>query len=147
MLGLKLIHVSKRDTWNESLCFWFFKWSEFGFCVIIPPPNEVGGGGCILDSPCPPVRLSVRPSVRLSVRLCRRHGFRRISQVYFGISISNFICMLMVAIGRSTLIFSDVTFKMCALWPYWIFWFPGSNFSLTLNINYKFHWRNAYLYG
>ena len=30
--------------------------------IIIPPPNEVGGGG-ILDSPCP----SVRPSVRLSV--------------------------------------------------------------------------------
>ena len=40
------------------------------------------------------VSLSVCPSV------CRRHGFRSISQVCFGISISNFICMLMVAIGR-----------------------------------------------
>ena len=38
---------------------------------------------------------SVRPSV------CRRHGFRNISQVCFGISISNFICILMVSsIGR-----------------------------------------------
>ena len=38
MLGLKLIHVSKRDTWNESLWCWFLKWSEFGFCII---PLEV----------------------------------------------------------------------------------------------------------
>ena len=81
------------------------------------------------------VRLSVCPSVRLSV--CRRHGFRSISQVCFGISISNFICMLMVAIGRSLLIFSDVTFKMAAWRPYWIFWFPDSNFTLALNINFK----------
>ena len=36
--------------------------------IIIPPPNEVGGG-VILDSPCPSVRLFVRPSVRLSIRL------------------------------------------------------------------------------
>ena len=77
----------------------------------IPPMH----GGFLL-SPC----LSVCPSV------CRRHGFRSISQVCFGISISNFICMLMVAIGRSLLIFSDVTFKMAAWLPYWIFWFPDS---------------------
>ena len=86
--------------------------------IIIPPPNEVGGGGGVLDSPCPSVRLSVCPSV------CRRHGFRSISQVSFRISISNFICMLIVAIGRSLLIFSDVTCKMAAWRPYWIFWFP-----------------------
>ena len=86
--------------------------------VFIPPPNEVGGG--ILDSPCPSVRPSVRPSV------CRRHGFRSISQVWFGISIWNFIWMLMVVIGRSLLIFSDVTFKMAAWRPFWIFWFPDS---------------------
>ena len=78
------------------------------------------------------VRLSVRPSV------CRRHGFRSISQVCFGISISNFICMLMVAIGRSLLIFSNVTFKMAAWRPYWIFWFPDSNFTLALNINFEY---------
>ena len=100
-----------------------------------------GGGGGILDSPCPSLRLFVRPSV------CRRHGFRSISQVCFGISISNFICILMVAIGRSLLIFSDVTFIMTAWRPYWIFWFPDSNFTLALNINFKLQRHNTYVYG
>ena len=86
-------------------------------------------------------KMSVRPSV------CRRHGFRSISQVCFGISISNFICMLMMAIGRSLLIFSDVTFKMAAWRPYWIFWFPDSNFTLALNINFKLQQPNTYVYG
>ena len=107
--------------------------------VIIPPPNEVGGGGYTGFTLS--VRLSVRPSV------CRRHGFRSISQVCFGISISNFICILMVAIGRSLLIFSDVTFKMAAWWPYWIFWFPDSNFTSALNINFKLQRHNTYVYG
>ena len=110
-------------------------------CIFIPPPNEVGGGVYWIHL----VRLSVCPSVRLSV--CRRHGFRSISQVCFGISISNFICMLMVAIGRSLLIFSDVTFKMAAWRPYWIFWFPDSNFTLALNINFKLQQHNTYVYG
>ena len=100
-------------------------------------PAQRSWRGGILDSPCP----SVRPSV------CRRHGFRSISQVCFGISISNFICMLMVAIGRSLLIFSDVTFKMAAWRPYWIFWFPDSNFTSALNINFKLQRRNTYVYG
>ena len=108
---------------------------------IIPPPNEVGGGVYWIHL----VRLSVCPSVRPSV--CRRHGFQSISQVCFGISISNFICMLMVAIGRSLLIFSDVTFKMAAWRPYWIFWFPDSNFTLALNINFKLQRHNTYVYG
>ena len=113
--------------------------------IIIPPPNEVGGGvywiHLVRPSVCPSVRLSVRPSV------CRRHGFRSISQVCFGNSISNFICMLMVAIGRSLLIFSDVTFKMAAWRPYWIFWFPDSNLTLALNINFKLQRHNTYVYG
>ena len=87
----------------------------------------------------------VRPSVRPSV--CRRHGFRSISQVSCGISISNFICMLIVAIGRSLLIFNDVTFKMAAWRPYWIFWFPDSNFTSALNINFKLQRHNTYVYG
>ena len=90
-----------------------------------------------LDSPCPSIRPSVRPSV------CRRHGFWSISQVCFGISISNFICMLMVAIGRRLLIFIDVTFKMAAWRPYWNFWFPDSNFTLALNINFKLQQHNT----
>ena len=109
--------------------------------LFIPPPNEVGGGVYWIHL----VRPSVCPSVRPSV--CRRHGFRSISQVCFGISISNFICMLMVAIGRSLLIFSIVTFKMAAWRPYWIFWFPDSNFSLALNINFKLQRHNTYVYG
>ena len=74
------------------------------------------------------------------------HGFQSVSQVFFGISISNFICMLMVVIGRSLLICSNITFKMAAWWPYWIFWFPDSNFSLALNINSKLEWHNTYVY-
>ena len=104
-------------------------------------PAQRSWRGGILDSPCPSVCPSVRPSV------CRRHGFRSISQVCFGISISNFICMLMVAIGRSLLIFSDVTFKMAAWRPYWIFWFPDSNFTSALNINFKLQRHNTYVYG
>ena len=69
--------------------------------------------------------------------LCRWQGFRDVSQVSFGISISNFICILTVVIGKSLLIFSEVTFKMAAWWPYWIFLFPASKFSLALNINSK----------
>ena len=108
----------------------------FTILHIFTPAQRSWRGG-ILDSPCP----SVRPSV------CRRHGFRSISQVCFEISISNFICMLMVAIGRSLLIFNDVTFKMAAWRPYWIFWFPDSNFTLALNINFKLQQHNTYVYG
>ena len=115
--------------------------SSCGSTLFIPRPNEVRGGVYWIHL----VRPSVRPSVCPSV--CRRHGFRSISQVCFGISISNFICILMVAIGRSLFIFSDVTFKMAAWWPYWIFWFPDSNLTLTLNINFKLQRHNTYVYG
>ena len=111
------------------------------FFVYHYTPAQRSWRGGILDSPCLSVRLSVCPSV------CRRHGFRSISQVCFGISISNFICILMVAIGRSLLIFSDVTFKMAAWRPCWIFWFPDSNLTLTLNINFKLQRHNTYVYG
>ena len=109
--------------------------------IFIPPPNEVGRGVYWIHLVCPSVRPSVRPSV------CRWHGFQSISQVCFGISIWNFIRMLMVAIGRSLLIFSDVTFKMAAWRPYWIFWFPDSNFTLALNIKFKHQRHNTYVYG
>ena len=114
---------------------------QFYVVFFIPPPNEVGGGVYWIHLVRPSVRLSVCPSV------CRRHGFRSISQVCFGISISNFICMLTVAIGRSLLIFSDVTFKMAAWRPYWIFWFPDSNLTSALNINFKLQRHNTYVYG
>ena len=134
---VKVLVYIKRDGVDDILLRLILTQSIYR-SLIIPPPNEVGGGytGFTLS-----VRLSVRPSV------CRRHGFRSISQVCFGISISNFICILMVAIGRSLLIFSDVTFKMAAWRPYWIFWFPDSNLTLTLNINFKLQWHNTYVYG
>ena len=130
------------------LCWYYWSWLSgmlylpIFIRLLYPRPTKLEGGytGFTL-SVCPSVRLSVRPSV------CRRHGFRSISQVCFGISISNFICMLMVAIGRSLLIFSDVTFKMVAWRPYWIFWFPDSNFTLALNINFKLQRHNTYVYG
>ena len=112
------------------------------FLYLYPRPTKLEGeGGGILDSPCPSARPSVCPSVRPSV--CRRRGYRSISQVSFGISISNFICILMVAIGRNLLIFNDITIKMAAWRPYWIFWFPDSNFTLALNINYKLQRHNT----
>ena len=141
---------SKLMSWNTSYTIAFYtpimlvrinSLALVNVAIIFTPyfytPAQRSWRGGILDSPCP----SVRPSV------CRRHGFRSISQVCFGISISNFICMLMVAIGRSLLIFSDVTFKMAAWRPYWIFWFPDSNFTLALNINFKLQRHNTYVYG
>ena len=147
--NMQIQHISesiKKSKWSMEwfiqwlllVHFWWhsWRWSDVKsehFSIIIPRPTKLEGGytGFTLS-----VRPSIRPSVRLSV--CRRHGFRSISQVSFGISISNFISMLMVALGRSLLIFSDVTFKMAAWRPYWIFWFPDSNFTLALNINLNF---------
>ena len=86
----------------------------------------------------------VRPSICPSV--CRRLGFRSVTQVCFGISIPNFICMLFVGMDRSPLIFSDVTFKMAAWRPYWIFRFPDSNFSLPMNIKSKLQWHITSVY-
>ena len=119
----------------QFLQYWCYK-PIFILTSYYTPAQRSWRGG-ILDSPCP----SVCPSV------CRRHGFRSISQVCFGISISNFICMFMVAIGRSLLIFSDVTDKMAAWRPYWIFWFSDSNLTLALNINFKLQRHNTYVYG
>ena len=44
-----------------------------------------------------------------------------LTQVCFGISISNFICMLFVPIGQSLLIFTDVAFKMVAILDFSVF--------------------------
>ena len=44
------------------------------------------------------------------------HGFGSVTQVCFGTSVSNFMCMSFVAVGRSLTIVSCVAFKMAALW-------------------------------
>ena len=134
-----VIQLDFLDLQKSMMCgcvIWLYQ-SSF-YIYLYPRPTKLEGGYTGFT-------LSVCPSVRLSV--CRRHGFRSISQVCFGISISNFICMLTVAIGRSLLIFSDVTFKMAAWRPYWIIWFPDSNLTLALNINFKLQRHNTYVYG
>ena len=138
----KHLHSTNSDIWRHisgSI------WNDFVLCLfwrklIIPPAQRSWRGVYWIHL----VRPSVCPSVRPSV--CRRHGFRSISQVCFRISIPNFICMLMVAIGRSLWIFSNVTFKMTTWRPYWIFLFPDSNFTLALNINFKLQRHNTYVY-
>ena len=47
--------------------------------------------------------------------------FRQQTQVCFGISVSNFMCMSFVAIGRSLTIVNYVAFKMAALWFWTMF--------------------------
>ena len=104
----------------------------FGDKFSIYTPAQRSWRGGILDSPCPSVRLSIRPSV------CRRHGFRSISQVCFGISISNFIYMLMVAYWFSALSLSKWPpgghigfFGFRTLTLLWL-WISTSNFSGTI---------------
>ena len=55
----------------------------------------------------------------------------RAYRVSFGISVSNFMCMSFVAVGRCLFIFSYIIFKMAAWWPYLIFQFLDSNFNLA----------------
>ena len=49
------------------------------------------------------------------------HGFSSVTQVCFGISVSTFMCMSLVAVGRSLTIVSYVAFKMAALWFWTMF--------------------------
>ena len=49
------------------------------------------------------------------------HGFGSVTQVCFGISVSNFMCMSIVAVGRSLTIVSYVAFKIAALWFWTMF--------------------------
>ena len=49
------------------------------------------------------------------------HGFGSVTQVCFGISVSKFMCMSFVAVGRSVTIVSYVAFKMAALWFWTMF--------------------------
>ena len=57
-------------------------------------------------------------------------GFQTLTLISLWISTPNFSGTILMYMGRSLLIFSDVNFKMAAWRPYWIFWFPDSNFKL-----------------
>ena len=112
-LPLIIAQLVNIDANSQSLYAFIPPPNVFGVVVVVVVMMVMGDRG-ILDSRCP----SVSPSI------CRRHGFRGVTQVCFTISISNPICMLFVAMDRSLLILSDDTG--------WIFRFPDSNFSLDL---------------
>ena len=98
--------------WGMGVGWWWWWWWWWG-----------GGGGWGWGVYWIYLVPSVRPSV------CSRHGFGSVTQVCFRLSITNFICLLFVAMGLW--IISDVTFKMSAWQPYWIFWS-------------KLHWHITY---
>ena len=70
-------------------------------------------------------------------------GFQTLTLIWLWISIPNFSGTILMSMGRSLLIFSDVNFKMAPWPPYWIFWSPDTNFSVALNINS--YWFSAVL--
>ena len=59
-------------------------------------------------------------------------GLQTLTLVWPWISIPNLSGTILMYMCRSLLIFRNVNFKMAARWPYWIFLFPDSNFSLAL---------------
>ena len=61
------------------------------------------------------------PGGQIRFSVSERHGFGSITQVCFGISVSNFMCMYFVAVSRSLTIVSYVAFKMAALWFWTMF--------------------------
>ena len=73
-------------------------------------------------------------------------GFRTLTLLWLWISTPNLSSTILMYLCRSLLIFSSVNFKMATRQPYWILWFPDSNFSLALNINSKLKWHNTYIY-
>ena len=80
-------------------------------------------------------------------------GFQTLILVWFWISTPNLSGTILVYMGRSLLIFSDVTLKMAAWWPCWIFlvsgltlvwlWISTPNFSGK----YLCTWVRAYWFS
>ena len=50
-----------------------------------------------------------------------KHGFGSVTEVCFEVSVSNFMCMSFVAVGRILMIVSYVAFKMASLWCWTMF--------------------------
>ena len=81
-------------------------------------------------------RPSSRPSVLPSVS--RRHDFRSVSQVCFGISIANLMCILIVVVSRNKSIdFQIGHFQDGRLKTILNFVVPDYHFSLAFNTNFK----------
>ena len=68
------------------------------------------------------------------------HGFGSVTQVCFGISVSNFMCMSFVAVGRSLMIVSYVASKMAALWFWTMF-----NYNLPIAHCHPLLWGGGIL--
>ena len=64
--------------------------------------------------------------------------FRRVTQVCFGISVSNLMCMSFVPVGRSLTIVSYVAFKMAALWFWTMPPSPMGRGDLSRSLIYNF---------
>ena len=80
-------------------------------------------------------------------------GFPTLTLVWLWISTANLSGTILIYMGRSLLIFSDVTIKMAAWRPYWIFWFPdqlyfGFEYQLQTSVaKYLGIWVRAYWFS
>ena len=80
-------------------------------------------------------------------------GFRTQTLVWLWISTANLSGTIPIYMGRSLLIFSDITFNMAAWRPYWIFWFPdwlyfGFEYQLQTSVaKYLCIWVRAYWFS
>ena len=107
------------------------------------------------------VRPSVCPSVRLSVDDMVTKwppgdhigffGFQTLTLVWPWIWTPNLSGTILMYMCRSLSIFSNVNFKMAARQPYWILWFPDSNFIVRqkctkacFEVYTKFYCRSCY---
>ena len=80
-------------------------------------------------------------------------GFRTLTLVWLWILTPNLSGTILIYMGRSLLIFIDITFKMAAWWPYWIFWFLdsllfGFEYQLQTSVaKYLCIWVRAYWFS
>ena len=101
------VHLSMDDTVSRVCCLWL--WAEaYWFSAMslskLLPGSHIGF-----------------------------FGLRTLTLIWLWISSPNFTGTSHVCMGKCLLIFSNVAFKMPAWWPYWVFHFQDSNFSLALN--------------
>ena len=110
---------------NPSLLWTFsFKFHVHVLCGCRQKPNDCQlcrfQNGCLIDFQWPHFLNGCLVAI-LDFTVSGWHGFGSVTQVCFGLSVSNFMCMSFVAVGRSLTIVSYVAFKMAALWFWTMF--------------------------
>ena len=76
-----------------------------------------------------------------------------LTSVWLWMSTANLSGTILIFTGRSLMIFSNVTFKMAAWWPYRIFWYPdwlyfGFEYQLQTSVaKYLCIWVRAYWFS